>query len=535
MRQFAALVLNLDQTTSLNRKIDLLARFFAEAPPGDRVWTIALFTGRRPRRQINARLFREVVLAETGIPEWLFGECYAQVGDLAETAALLLPPSSQTSDDTLTRWIERIQNSGKASEEEKQNFLRQSWAQLDRDQRFVFNKLITGGFRLGISQKIILRALAQTLEQPAEQLAHRLMGDWNPQEFRWDDLVRPKAADQDSRPYPFCLAYPLEKDPRSCPPGDLHEWTCEWKWDGIRAQLIQRSQQTYLWSRGEELVTPQFPELLPPASHLPDGTVLDGEILPWQGKATNPLTFQDLQKRLNRKKPGAATVRSTPVIFMAYDLLEHNGQDVRGKPFCERRRILETLFAKNLPESPLRLSPLVHQKSWSRLAQERSRSRTIGAEGFMLKKNDSPYSVGRKKGLWWKWKVDPLTADAVLVYAQRGHGRRSGQFTDYTFAVWDGDQLVPFAKAYSGLTNKEIQEADRWIKKHTKEKFGPVRTVEPKLVFEIGFEGIYPSKRHKSGLAVRFPRILRWRQDKLPGDADSLETLRTLLAQASPK
>ena len=528
MRRFAQLVQNLDQTNGTKGKTEALARYFRTAPPADAMWTIALFSGRRPKRSIPTSLLRLWAREETGLPEWLFAECYQEVGDLAETVALLLPPATGRSERTLTEWIRWVRELGQLPEDGRRTAWREACLSLEGRERFVLLKLLTGGFRLGVAQGLILRALAQVCGRPVDVLAHRLMGPWQPEAAAWAMLTGPEGGDEElSRPYPFCLAAPLDGPPEDL--GDCANWLAEWKWDGIRAQLIRRGKECFLWSRGEELVSESFPEIIAAAQSLPPGTVLDGELLPWPSGQDHPLPFHVLQTRLGRKKPPARLIAAHPVIFLAYDLLEWDGQDGRNHSLQERRRQLESLFTPPARFPSLRLSPLLEATDWSTLTRERETSRSRQTEGLMLKALDSPYGTGRKRGLWWKWKIDPLSIDAVLIYAQRGHGRRSGLYTDYTFAVWKEDQLIPFAKAYSGLSEAEIREVDRFIKSHTREKFGPVRTVEPELVFEIGFEGLQPSQRHKSGLAVRFPRILRWRKDKRPADANQLADLERLL------
>jgi DNA ligase-1 len=402
---------------------------------------------------------------------------------------------------------------------------------LDRLQRFILLKLITGEFRVGVSQTLVVRALARASHLPATTIAARLMGDWTPTGEWLASVLSHEHSDEDrSRPYPFYLASPLEKSPAEL--GEMADWMIEWKWDGIRAQLVRRGGQVHLWSRGEELITHRFPEIAAAATHLPDGTVLDGEVLAYRDGA--PLLFSALQQRIGRQKQVAQMVRAVPVVFMTYDVLEDRGTDIRPLPLEERRQRLRALLDRDSAAGVIRMSPLIEAASWDALAELRTESRSRGVEGMMLKRRSSPYGVGRKKGDWWKWKIDPYTIDAVLIYAQPGSGRRASLLTDYTFAVWDGGELVPIAKAYSGLSNEEIDEMDRWIRRHTRERFGPVRHVEPTHVFELGFEGIARSSRHRSGIAVRFPRMLRWRRDKKPEEADTLDNVRQLLASVEP-
>ncbi len=531
MKAFARLIRELDATNKTNVKVAALSEYFRQAPDPDKVWTIALLSHRRPPRPVNTRLLREWAAELAGIPMWLFEESYHIVGDLAETIALVVPgtPDPGQPVPSLSSYLSDMLALRAKEEPAKKAYLFEHWGRLDYYQRFVFTKLITGGFRIGISQKLMTRALAQATGMEEDLLAYRLMGNWDPANVGFEELVlEPRESDELSRPYPFYLAYALEGGPEDLgPPGP---WLIEHKWDGIRAQLIVRRGQLFVWSRGEELVTDSYPEFTLLRDALPDGTVLDGEILPYpQGTIGS---FNDLQKRLGRKTVSKKLLQQVPVILRAYDLLEWQGTDIRSRPFEERRQLLEPLVKPLAadPALPLDLSPTQELKDWESAIAERNCSRDRRSEGLMLKRRDSAYGVGRKKGDWWKWKVDPLTVDAVLTYAMRGHGRRSNLFTDYTFALWDGQadgtrQLVTFAKAYSGLTDAEFRQVDAWIKRNTLERFGPVRSVRPELVFEIAFEGIARSSRHKSGVATRFPRILRWRKDKKPAEADRLQDL----------
>jgi DNA ligase 1 len=527
MKLFAQLFVQLDQSNKTSDKIEALRGYFLQAPENDKLWMIALFTHKRPKRQVNTRLLREWCCEWVGIPNWLFEESYHTVGDLAETLSLLLPDTSGNQDYSLTYWIEYLMALETLAQSEKKEKILHAWKIMNKDERFVFTKIITGGFRIGVSQNLVTQALADSVGMKKTEIAHRIMGDWSPSEVNFHDLILSKnLSDNHSRPYPFFLAYSLDKGIGDM--GLLKEWQVEWKWDGIRGQIINRKGKIFIWSRGEELVTEKFPELSKMASKLPEGTVLDGEILTFrEGK---PLPFSMLQTRISRKTLSKKILQEAPVSFIAYDMLEAESKDIRNFPLKDRRRFLEEM-AELVNDSTLILSPLVILKDWQELHQTHSDSRKMMAEGFMLKRKDSTYGTGRKRGDWWKWKIDPLTIDGVMVYAQKGHGRRADLYTDYTFAVWDAGNLIPFAKAYSGLTDAEIREVDQYIKKNTLEKFGPVRTVKPGLVFEIAFEGIQRSIRHKSGIALRFPRIQRWRKDKPMQEANTLEDLRALLTE----
>lgn len=527
MNRFARLYSALDETTRTTGKVAAMAEYFASAAPADAAWAVYFLSGGRPKRLIPVRRLSAWAMECAGIPEWLFDECYDAVGDLAETIALLLPPADRDSDTPLHRWVEeRLLPLATQDEVTQRETILASWRELGGTARFVWNKLLTGSFRVGVSRQLVVRALAQSSGVDEATLSHRLSGSWTPSAAWFTALVTADTRDADrSRPYPFYLAYPLEGELEGL--GDPADWQLEWKWDGIRAQLIRRDGQVWIWSRGGELVTDRFPELSGAGAALPDGTVCDGEIMPW--KEGQPLPFAQLQRRIGRLKLGPKLLAEVPVVLIVYDLLEQGGEDLRGRPLGERRARLEALLAEAPLEERLLPSPIVAAARWDEARAAQARARDMRAEGLMLKRRESAYGVGRRKGDWWKWKVQPFSVDAVMVYAQAGHGRRASLHTDYTFAVWEGDALVPFAKAYSGLTDAEIRELDAWIRRHTVEKFGPVRQVEPLQVFELGFEGIQESGRHKSGVAVRFPRILRWRKDKPAAEADRLDALRALL------
>ncbi len=527
MRHFALLVHKLGTTTKTNDKLSALVAYFSTADTKDKVWVIAIFSGRRPKRAVNSTQLATWCVEVTGLPFWLFEESYHSVGDLAETIALLLPEIKEESTNTKTlhHYIETLKSIEKESEEVRKNFIINSWMELNQSERFVFNKLITGGFRIGVSQKVMVNALAKTVKLDASVIAHRISGNWDPSTITFEELLSEEGSLTDySKPYPFYLAYALEEASHTL--GNPEDWQVEWKWDGIRGQMIKRNGELFVWSRGEELMTEKFPEYGVLNSLLPDGIAIDGEIIPCIDE--KPLPFALLQTRIGRKNITKKQLEEAPIAFFAYDLLEYESEDWRTKPLEMRRQKLEEVLQKaNHPT--LILSPIVEFKTWEELTALRLTSREMGAEGFMLKEKNSEYKVGRKRGGWWKWKVDPLTIDAVLIYAQKGAGRRSALYTDYTFAVRDGDKLVSFTKAYSGLTDKEFGQVDAFVKRNSIEKFGPVRTVKPELVFEIAFEGIAASNRHKSGVAIRFPRMLRWRQDKKVDEINTLDDLKKML------
>ena len=529
MKTFTQLYTALDATTKTNAKVDALVAYFEQAKPEDAAWAVYFLTGRKLPQAVPTKRLREWAREQADIAEWMFDECYHAVGDLAETIALLLPESNNAIDVPFHDVVEtQLKTLRKLPEEEQREIVLEAWKNFATKERFVWNKLITGSFRVGVSQLLVTRALARVATLQSDIVAHRLMGHWEPTPEFYNRLV---AQDNGevliSRPYPFFLAHPWEADIATL--GEPESWHAEWKWDGIRSELVRRGGQSFLWSRGEELVTERYPEIIDVGRFLPDGTVIDGELLPWNKAGILP--FAALQKRIGRKTIGKKLLADVPVILMAYDLLEWQGDDIREQPLTMRRHWLETLI-NDLQHPALKLSPSVPFQSWDELTTTRIESRERQVEGLMLKRKESPYRVGRVRGDWWKWKVEPYTIDAVLIYAQAGHGKRSGLFTDYTFGVWNDGQLVPIAKAYSGLTDAEIRQVDAFVRKNTKEKFGPVRTVTPELVFELGFEGIQRSTRHKSGIATRFPRMLRWRQDKRPEDADTLQLVHELLPPA---
>ena len=538
MKTFVELFDELDSTTSTLEKVAALKKYLQLADASDSMWMILLLTGKISRRVITSKALRDLFLQVTQYPEWLFEECYSQVGDTAETLSLLLNSleiSAVHSSDknSLTQWLEQeIPALAKipAQSQQRADLILSWWKHLTAQEIFILNKLMTGGFRVGVSEKIVIRALSEVFDVPTDQIAHRLTGVSEPGAEAFSKIISKEKTEMSfSQPYPFCLAHAWSD--RKEEGWDPKNWCLEWKYDGIRAQVIKRNNEVWIWSRGEDEITKSFPDIANLFQSLPNGTVLDGEILVIQDGEIK--SFQELQKRLGRKKVSALTLKNFPAGFIAYDILEVNGEDFRSNPLIERKNTLRNILEPFLNDS-IRFSNVFSAQNLDDLENLRSASRNQNSEGLMIKAWQSPYVVGRKTGNWWKHKVDPLTLDAVLLYAQAGTGRRANLYTDYTFALWTEDKkLIPFAKAYSGLDQSEIDELDHWIRRHTKEKFGPVRSLEPLQVFEIGFEGILRSTRHKSGIAVRFPRILRWRKDKKVEDADHLETAMNLLQENS--
>jgi DNA ligase-1 len=556
MKRFTQLYVELDQTNRTSEKVAALESYFRDAASEDAAWALHFLCGRKLPRTVTSTALRTWAAEESKLPEWLVAECYDAVGDLGETVALILPPADSNSMLPLHEVVEKRLLAMRAGASTAKVLLLQTWRELNRSERLVWNKLITGSFRVGVAQTLVVRALAAVagVEQPV--MAHRLMGQWQPIAADFKNILEPgeTSGNDLARPYPFFLASPLEDGPSNL--GDLADWQVEWKWDGIRAQLIRRQGEVLVWSRGDEMVTQTFPEIAEIGKLLPDGTVLDGEILAWENETPQP--FGRLQRRLGRKIVSAKMRSEFPVVFLAFDLLEWQGEDWRARPLAERQSQLQTLVqemllrpfenprAASIQETPdmfellspaaaaklpLRVSPKITAATWEELAILRRESRARHVEGIMLKRLTSPYGVGRQRGDWWKWKIDPLLMDAVLINAQLGHGRRASLYTDYTFGVWHEGYLVPVAKAYSGLSDEEILDVDKFVRANTKDKFGPIRAVKPELVFELAFEAIQKSTRHKAGLAVRFPRMNRWRHDKKPEDADTLENLQALLGK----
>jgi DNA ligase-1 len=530
---FTDLFFLLGDTSSSSSKVELLASYLGAISDEEFPLAVHLLQGGVIKTGVRPAQLRAWAGELAGVQEWLVDECYSVVGDLAETAALLVSGAShgernaRPTTPSLIEWVRAIEPLASSPADERKRVVLEQWSGLAYSELLVFNKLITGGLRIGISKGVVAKALSEAMRTPYEQIRQRLVGSADSRSISRAMLVNACASAPSIAPYPFFLAYPLEKQElAAC--GHLHDWQAEWKWDGIRAQIVKRSGEVAIWSRGEEMVSESFPEIVEQAQIIPDGCVLDGEIVAW--KDNHPGSFFDLQKRIHRRRVTSAIIRAVPTRFLAYDLLENQGIDIRQQSLSARRRQLEYLYSATLTSTTVMSLPEPLQlSSWSELTGMQKQARDFHAEGLMLKRLDSEYGVGRtRRGAWWKWKVEPYSIDAALVYAQKGHGRRADLFTDYTFAVWDGESLVTFAKAYSGLRDSELVEVDAFIKRNTRERFGPVRTVSPELVFEIAFESIQISQRHRSGVAVRFPRIVRWRRDKSSKEADTIETLRAL-------
>ncbi|WP_313029773.1 ATP-dependent DNA ligase [Soonwooa sp.] len=525
MKDFATLINALDSTNKTSLKQEAIIEFLKVASSRDKMWFLALFTGKKPKRNINSSFMKIWAMEVAQIPEWLFVESYSSVGDLGETISLILPPPKKSIEISLSDWMQKIIDLKDKTDEEKKEFVLNAWDSLDNVERFIFNKLLGGSFRIGVSSKALINTLAKFYKMDPSAVAHSIMGHWKPEEVDFESLIKGEYTDTNlSKPYPFCLAYALEKELQDL--GATEDWLVEYKWDGIRGQFIKRDGEVFIWSRGEELVTDHFPEIRDELLQWKGNFVIDGEILAF--KDHRVLNFNELQKRLNRKNLSKKMLDEIPIVVFTYDLLEFENEDFRDHSMKERRFQLQKVLEMN-PSEKIKISEEIVFENWNQLPDIRENAREINSEGLMLKNYHSPYHTGRKKGDWWKWKIDPLTLDAVLIYAQKGSGRRSGYYTDYTFAVKKEGKLVTIAKAYSGLTDKEIQEVSKFISKNVVEKFGPVRTVKPELVFELAFEGIGFSSRHKSGVALRFPRILRWRKDKKVDEIDDIEDIKKLI------
>lgn len=529
MQAFTRLFLELERRSRTPEKVAAMREYFLTTRPEDAVWAVYFLTGRRLKRVVTVKVLRTYAARVSGYPDWLVDASQDAVGDAAETMALLLQPAKQTTCRPLGEWItERLIPLRRLDPDEQFQAIAAAWSELEASERFVWNRLLTGTFRIGVAPQLVTRALAEVAGVAPDVVEHRLTGDWSPTPQFYSTLLQTDTDDADvSRPYPFHLGFPLDTDLESL--GDRMRWLVEWKWNGVRAQLIRRDGQTFLWSRGDELMTERFPEIAAAADSLTDGVAIDGEILAWADGTV--LGYGDLQRRIGRKTASAKLQREVPVVFFAFDLLEFEFGDVRYRSLLSRRGLLIEILERLDPAARARLMlpPGVNASTWDVVAARRDEARLHGAEGLMLKRLESPYAIGRHRGAWWKWKSDPLTIDAVLLYAERGQGGGSDQYTDFTFAVWRDGELVPFAKTRAGLTDEDILEIDRFVRSNTLEQFGPVRSVVPGLVFELAFEGVQRSSRHKSGIVVRFPRVVRWRRDKRPAEADSLATIGAML------
>jgi DNA ligase-1 len=531
MRLFTDLYFTLDETAKASRKAEALKRYFAAAPAGDAAWALSFLVGETPGRAVKPSSLRLWACSAAGIPEWLFDECREAVGDTAETIALIVPGAGGSNSRGLRDLVEeRLLPMQDAGEELCRDWVEETWREMDERQRFVWNRMISGGFRAGVSRQTVIRALGELAGLEATVIAHRLLTPWEPTADFLGRLLSPDSGDAEvSRPYPFHLACTLEGMPEAL--GNRQAWCAEWQWDGMRAQAVKRSGTVFLWSRGGELLNPVFPELAEAAAGLPGGTVIDGEIVPWKDGA--PLPCGLLQKRIGRASPARKLREEIPAVFMAFDLVESGGRDIRQAPLRERREALEKLLANQGGASRLRLSPVLTDASWEDLTARRRHCRVMQAGGLVLKRFDSPYETGRHRGSWWKWKIEPCTIDAILLYAQPAEGEREDLVADYTFGLWRRGQLVPVARIAGGLTGEEVRRIDAFIRRNTLERFGPVRSVRPQLVFELAFEGVEPSARRKSGITLRGPRIVRWK-DKPPEEADSLESLKAMLHGGKP-
>ena len=522
MKDFAALLDRLVYTPSRNGKLRLLADYFRRMPDPDRGWALAALTGNLDFPNAKAGAIRD--LARKQADEVLFALSYDYVGDLAETTALLWQRQSNAEPPRLAGIVEALRRAGRT----EVRGLVSGWLDgLDATGRWALLKLITGGLRIGVSARLARVALAQAFDAAVEEIEEV----WHAVEPPYGDLFAWLAGDGEKPDVagratfrPFMLAHPLEEGVAL----DPADWLVEWKWDGIRVQLAARGGERRLYSRTGDDISAAFPDVLDAMGF--DG-VLDGELLVRDiadPASADPASFNALQQRLNRKTVSKKMLAAHPAYVVAYDILFDGAADLRGLPLEKRRERLEA-FAAQHGHPDIDLSALLDAPDWPAVAALQAEARRLGREGLMLKRRDSRYEPGRKTGLWFKWKRDPLLADAVLMYAQRGHGRRSSFYSDYTFGVWRDGELVPVGKAYFGFTDEELAQLDRWVRNHTVNRFGPVREVEKRLVFEVAFDSIHPSPRHKSGLAMRFPRIGRIRWDKPAEEADRIEALEAMV------
>ncbi|MBT5377938.1 MAG: ATP-dependent DNA ligase [Opitutae bacterium] len=527
MNHFTQLFQSVDSVSGTNQRIRYLREYFEESKPEDSIWACWFLDGNRVKNLIRLKDLKILVADVCSLPLWLVEDSHEVVGDLAETLSLLLKSFAKGKEPIpLSTVVEKfILPLSSMNVEEKCRTIKDAWARLRPEDLLPYHKLMMGAFRMGISNGNLCRALGDINNVPPAIIAQRMMGKWQPGDRTLQNIIVSATTEEDlNAPVPFCLASPLMAKVNTL--GDNAEWQIEWKWDGIRAQLIKSHSGTLIWSRGGESVGGAFPEILEAAKLLPKGVCLDGEILAWNQNGLMP--FHDLQRRLGRKSPGVQIQRTVPTRFIAYDIIRFAGEDLRNKVLVKRRHLLEQLVTSLPSQYPIGISRPVEAGNWEEYQILRDESREKGVEGFMLKHIESRYNPGRKKGGWYKWKIAPLEADMVLVGAQMGHGRRANIFSDYSLAVWHKDELVVVAKAYSGLTDNEILKVDKQIRKTIIGKFGPVRSVKPMIVFQVAFEGVQRSRRRKTGVGLRFPRIQRWRQDKLPEEAGHLDEIMAL-------
>jgi DNA ligase-1 len=531
MIRFAELYAQLDATTRTLEKVAALKSYFRSAPPHDAAWAVFLLLGRKIGRAVPSKLIRQWAAESTGYAPWLIDECNLVAGDFSETLSLLLPPPVSADPPALHEVIEdKLQSLHGRQPSTQRQIILHLWNRLESREKFLLHKLIGGELRVGVSRLLVIRALAENAGVESAVMTHRLTGNWQPSGEFFASLMSGNIVESADvlLPFPFMLANALDRPTGLL--GTVTDWLMEWKWDGIRAQLIRRVGRGSLWSRGEEMIAGAFPDLMADSTVLPDGIVLDGEILAWDNSTEKPLPFASLQHRLNRKNVELTFWPDVQLAFVVFDLLEINRQDIRDKPLRERRQLLDTLGLQKT--KLLRVSSNIEIATWEELESLVAQSRGRRVEGLMLKRLDGPYVPGRPTGAWWKLKVQPFTIDAILTAAQPGRGRRAGLLTDYTFSIWDdAGKLVTICKAYSGLTDEELAEVDRFVRRTATERFGPVYSAAPLRVYEIGFEAIAASNRHKSGIALRFPRILRQRTDKTPQQADTVASLKKMLRE----
>ena len=533
LNKFSKLFEDLDSNNSSNKKVNFLTKYFKLNNNLNNILTIYLLIGKKNKRFISGKSLREYYANIYKIPKWLIDECYSKVGDSAEVIALLLQDKileKNIKDDiSLNELINEIlPKLKKLDENKKKLYIKSLWEKISKDNQLIFNKILSGTFRIGVSKGLVVKAISNMTGVDESIILHRLMGELEPIEETYMFLINQKLEQKelDYKPYPFQLANTFDERIKETISVDKYQF--EPKWDGIRSQIIKRSNNISIWTRGEELVNKTFPELIKIISHFKNDFVLDGEILIWDENKNRPKNFSLLQKRLGRKSPSLKIQKDLPVVFMAYDILEINGKDIRSKILSERRNILEKSFSNLISEDKsiigkIKITKLHQISNWIDLEEVKNSARKSNTEGLVIKDKQSEYVPGRKKGNWWKYKIDPMQLDGILIYARPGSGKRADLYTDYSFGIWEDNKLVKFANAYSGLNNEEIRELDKWIRRNTLEKFGPVRSVKPELVFEISFDNIQISKRHKSGIALRFPRITKWRRDKNIMEADNLE------------